>query len=57
MTKKNIHIRIDEETKSKAEEILYSLDLTPSQAIRMFYKQIIKYENLPFDINHRPLNV
>ncbi len=35
-----ISVRMDAELKNLAENILVSLDLTPSQAINVFYKQI-----------------
>ena len=35
-----VHARIEPQTKEKAEEILRSLGLTPTEAIRIFYKQI-----------------
>ncbi|MBU2262293.1 MAG: type II toxin-antitoxin system RelB/DinJ family antitoxin, partial [Proteobacteria bacterium] len=34
-----VHARIEPQTKKKAEEILRSLGLTPTEAIRIFYKQ------------------
>jgi DNA-damage-inducible protein J len=38
------------QTKKKAEEILRSLGLTPTEAIRIFYKQISLRGGLPFPI-------
>ena len=45
-----ISVRMDAELKSKAESILSSLGLTPSQAISVFYKQITFQNGLPFPI-------
>ena len=45
-----ISVRMDAELKSKAENILSSLGLTPSQAINVFYKQITCQNGLPFSI-------
>jgi addiction module RelB/DinJ family antitoxin len=33
-----VHARIEPQTKEKAEDILRSLGLTPTEAIRIFYK-------------------
>ena len=45
-----ISVRINTEDKIEAEKIIYSLGLTPSAAIQMFYKQIIAKNGLPFDV-------
>ena len=41
--------RIDSNIKEEAERIIYTLGITPSYAIEMFYKQIIINSGLPFD--------
>jgi DNA-damage-inducible protein J len=45
-----VHARIEPQTKEKAEEILRSLGLTPTEAIRIFYKQISLRGGLPFPV-------
>jgi DNA-damage-inducible protein J len=45
-----VHARIEPETKEKAEEILRSLGLTPTEAIRIFYNQISLRGGLPFQV-------
>ena len=45
-----IHARIEPQTKEKAEEILRNLGLTPTEAIRIFYKQILLRGGLPFPV-------
>jgi len=45
-----IRARIEPDVKHSAEEILKSLGLSTSQAIGMFYKQIIFSQGLPFDV-------
>lgn len=45
-----VHARIEPETKEKVEEILRSLGLTPTEAIRIFYKQISLRGGLPFPV-------
>ena len=44
----NVNIRIDQETKNKAESIFRSLGLTPTTAITMFYIQTIRNNGIPF---------
>ena len=41
MTKTSISVNIDSEVKKQAESILAELDISVSEAITMFYKQII----------------
>ncbi|MDD6004686.1 MAG: type II toxin-antitoxin system RelB/DinJ family antitoxin [Firmicutes bacterium] len=47
----NIYIRIEPEIKKEAEEILETLGIGASQAVNMFYKQIILHKGMPFDVN------
>ena len=44
----NVNIRIDPETKKKAESIFKSLGLNPTTAITMFYIQTIRNNGIPF---------
>ena len=44
----NVNIRINPETKKKAESIFKSLGLTPTTAITMFYIQTIRNNGIPF---------
>ena len=43
-------IRLDPKLKSEAEQVLKELGLTPSQAITLFFKQVIYQRGLPFEI-------
>jgi len=45
-----VHSRIEPEIKSKAENILQQLGVSPTEAIRMFYTQITLRNGLPFDL-------
>jgi DNA-damage-inducible protein J len=42
--------RIDLDLKIEAERVLTALGLTPSDAIRMMFKQIAARQGLPFDV-------
>ena len=44
----NLYARIEPEVKEKAENILYALGIPASNAINMFYKQIILQRGLSF---------
>lgn len=46
----NLYARIEPEVKQQAEEILSSLGIPASNAITMFYKQIILQHGIPFDV-------
>lgn len=45
-----VHARIEPQTKERTEKILRSLGLTPTEAIRIFYKQISLRGGLPFPV-------
>ena len=46
----NLYARIEPELKEKAENILAALGIPASNAITMFYKQIILQKGLPFEV-------
>ena len=45
-----VHARIEPETKREAEDILAKLGITPTEAIRVFYRQISLRKGLPFPV-------
>lgn len=56
----NLYARIEPDVKEQAENILAMLGIPASNAINMFYKQIILRKGLPFDVKlpaARPVNV
>ncbi len=46
----NLYVRIEPEVKEQAEKILSALGIPASNAINMFYKQIILQKGLPFEV-------
>lgn len=55
----NLYARIEPDVKEQAESILSALGIPASNAINMFYKQIILNRGLPFDVKiptQRPVN-
>ena len=52
----DIRVIIDNELKNNAEMILMDLDLTMSQAVRMFLKQVVKDKELPFNPYKKTFN-
>ena len=46
----NVYARIEPDVKEQAENILTALGIPASNAINMFYKQIILNRGLPFDV-------
>lgn len=46
----NLYARIEPDVKEQAESILSALGITASNAINMFYKQIIFQKGLPFAV-------
>lgn len=56
----NLYARIEPDVKEQAESILTALGIPASNAINMFYKQIILNRGLPFEVKlpeARPFNV
>ncbi len=56
----NLYARIEPDVKEQAESILATLGIPASNAINMFYKQIILNRGLPFDVKIptvKPINV
>ena len=56
----HLYARIEPDVKEQAENILAMLGIPASNAINMFYKQIILRKGLPFDVKlpaARPVNV
>jgi DNA-damage-inducible protein J len=45
-----VQARVDERTKSQAQTILDALDMSMSQAINLFLKQIVLRKAIPFEI-------
>ena len=56
----NLYARVEPDIKEQAEAILSTLGIPASNAINMFYRQIILRQGLPFDVSIpqlRPLNL
>ncbi len=56
----NLYARIEPEVKEQAEKILNTLGVPVSNAINMFYKQIILQRGLPFDVKipqNKPVSI
>lgn len=45
-----VQARIEPDLKVAAEKVFESLGLTPTEAIRVFYKQVELHQGLPFDL-------
>ena len=48
ITMANVNVRIDGNIKADAEAVFSDLGLTPSTAINLFYKQVIRTHSIPF---------
>lgn len=56
----NLYARIEPDVKEQAERILATLGIPASNAINMFYKQIILQRGLPFEVkipSSRPVDM
>ena len=45
-----IRARVEPELKAEAESVLKTLGLSPTEAIRLFYKQVSLQHGLPFEV-------
>ncbi len=45
-----VHARVEPQTKKKAEGVLRKLGMSPTEAIRLFYRQICLRGGLPFPV-------
>ena len=45
-----VHARIDAETKSQSEAVLMQLGMTPSEAVRLLYRQIALRGEFPVEL-------
>lgn len=50
----NVNIRVDDKLKKEAEYILSELGLTLSAATNVFYKQIVRFGGIPFELKLDP---
>jgi len=46
-----VNVRIEPEVKKAAETVFKKLGLTPSQAVKMFYRQAALQQGLPFTVS------
>lgn len=56
----NLYARLEPEVKEQAEKILATLGISASNAITMFYKQIILNRGIPFEVKipaSRPIDM
>jgi DNA-damage-inducible protein J len=45
-----IRARVDPDLKTRAERILQMVGMTPTEAIRLFYRQVVMMKGLPFEV-------
>lgn len=45
-----VHARIDQATKTATEKVLNTLGMTPTEAIRLFYRQIALRKSFPLEL-------
>ncbi|NBS51966.1 MAG: type II toxin-antitoxin system antitoxin, RelB/DinJ family, partial [Spartobacteria bacterium] len=46
-----VHARIDQATKTATEKVLPTLGMTPTEAIRLFYRQIAIRKTFPLELH------
>lgn len=51
MNKAPLNIRLPEDLKQEATDVLQTMGLTPSSAVRIFLTQVVKDKSIPFPIS------
>ena len=46
----NVNVRIDSNIKTNAEKVFKSLGITSTEAITLFYNQVIRTNSIPFEL-------
>ncbi|MCL1841519.1 MAG: type II toxin-antitoxin system RelB/DinJ family antitoxin [Propionibacteriaceae bacterium] len=49
-----VQVRVDQETKDQADRLFTDLGLDTATAVRIFLRQAIKGEGLPFEVRKQP---
>ena len=57
MSMKNLNIRIDEDLKTKAEEVFSELGMNMTTALTIFLKTSVRYGGIPFELRLDTPNV
>lgn len=50
-------IRLDSQEKKQAFAVFKQLGITPAQAIRLFFKQVVLTKSIPFSIENQNINL
>ena len=52
----NLNIRIDDNLKKQAENIFSELGMSMSTATTVFFKQVVRYNGIPFELRTDPFH-
>ncbi len=52
-----ILVRIEPQIKKQAESVFDDLGVSPSTAVNMFYRQVIKHDGLPFRVTKKKADI
>ena len=52
MTTSNMNLRIDSSLRDQAAEVFASYGLSPAQAVKLFFTQVVKTHTVPLDFNY-----
>jgi RHH-type transcriptional regulator, rel operon repressor / antitoxin RelB len=50
-------IRLDSQEKKQAFAVFKQLGITPAQAVRLFFKQVVLTKSIPFSIENQNINL
>ena len=58
MSKTEVYqIRLDSQEKKQAFAVFKQLGITPAQAVRLFFKQVVLTKSIPFSIENQNINI
>lgn len=50
-------VRLDSQEKKQAFAVFKQLGITPAQAVRLFFKQVVLTKSIPFSIENKSINL
>lgn len=53
MTTSNLNVRLDNELRSQATQIFSDYGLTPTQAIKLFFNQVVRTQQIPLSFDYQ----
>lgn len=56
MATSNLNVRLDNELRSQATQVFSDYGLTPTQAIKLFFNQVVRTQQIPLSFDYLPFD-